>query len=254
MPTELKQPADWWFPGVRAAFHLVVGAAGAVVVAVAVVRAARDPAARLLWLGIGAFGALGVFNAVEYGPWFGRGAEPVSRGGGLELPFSLLRAWAGLLRTVTLVGLGLGSLLAGGRRGILPGLVLVLVGVLLRTGSQRLVLTPEAVTYTRGRRTWTLPWSDGVDVAADSDPVLLQGPKEWYIVLTSRRPAVTRGRAYGVESARVDADAFAVDPVVAYWTLRFYADHPEARPELADARAVDRVARRDLQAPPAPGG
>ncbi len=42
--------------------------------------------------------------------------------------------------------------------------------------------------------------------------------------------------------------------VVAYWTLRFYADHPEARPELADARAVDRVARRDLQAPPAPGG
>jgi hypothetical protein len=45
---------------------------------------------------------------------------------------------------------------------------------------------------------------------------------------------------------KVAAAWFAVDPVTAYWAVRFYAEHPDARAELADGRAVERVRRGDL--------
>ncbi|GAB2657513.1 hypothetical protein ABI214_07085 [Prescottella soli] len=39
----------------------------------------------------------------------------------------------------------------------------------------------------------------------------------------------------------VKADQFAVGAVPLYWFLRYYLEHPEDRPELADGRAVDRL-------------
>ena len=44
----------------------------------------------------------------------------------------------------------------------------------------------------------------------------------------------------------IKADQFDVGAVPLYWFLRYYLEHPEDRPELADGRAVDRLLRGAL--------
>jgi hypothetical protein len=179
-------------------------------------------------------GVFGVAATVGRGLAFGRDGEPRAADGGVELPFSRARhrlayaervAWLLGCTAVALAPVGWFRLLA------LPAALLVARSAPRR---RRLLLTPEAVTYADGPTVARLPWERVTEVAAGTDAGWLPGP---------RRTLVLRGAAGDVT---VPAERLGVDPVLAYWALRYYAAHPEARAELARARAVDRIVVRDL--------
>lgn len=143
-----------------------------------------------------------------------RAAGVEARDGGLVLPQSRLRTRAPLAGVVAL----LLSFLTTDDVG--PALVLVvslaIVAVLVGQGRDGAIrLDPEGVRLSPRRR---LPWSEA-------------------------RPVTRRIGGLRVGDARLHTDRYQADPVVLYWTLHYYATHPESRDELADGRALDRVLR-----------
>lgn len=136
---------------------------------------------------------------------------------------------------------------------------LVLSRGLRTTGG--LGLGPDGVIFTHGPRYASIAWEHLASVAAEDVgygvgfrrtvvPVLAFRADDPGNVVTSdgrfARKVRRASRGWGGDIA-VPVHTLTVDAAVAYWTARFYADHPEARAELADQRSVDRVLRRALR-------
>jgi hypothetical protein len=266
--TALPTPRGWRLPGLRAANRYVVAAFGAVAVGTGLGGLLLGPLRDLgIWLALLAAGAHWLANLWTYGPTAGRDVEArlVTADGqtGLELPYAPVRVWAERAGHAALLLLPAALLLLPDARHVaawrvgLAGLIVAgvaawLVAALRGRGSPDpgLVLTPDGVTYAWGRRQWYVPWPAVREVKAYS--VHVRGePTSWYVEL--RAPdggvEVTREGRPGAKRARsvtVEVDPLAVDPRVAYWTLRHYVTHAADRPELADTRSVERVRRGDL--------
>ncbi|SFP54567.1 hypothetical protein SAMN05421810_102914 [Amycolatopsis arida] len=111
-----------------------------------------------------------------------------------------------------------------------------------RIGLGRVTLTPVGIEH----RSWgyrsELPWDDVIGVSA-----LGGGEPEIWIRGHDHavRKVTLAGRWGGTPpqgpGIAVQAKNLAVDPALVYYTVRFYADHPEARAELAHEASVRRV-------------
>ena len=161
--------------------------------------------------------------AVVYAPRDGSAVH--SRDGALVLPESRRRTVATYAGS-GLVGLGLASSVGAPKAYT----VLVVWGVamaafMLRGGlGGSILLDPEGVTYDVWRRPRRAAWDaiGGVEVM--------------------------RRDRLGIDGigSNVRTERLAVDPLVVFWTLRYYKQNPDAREELRDERAVDRVRREAL--------
>lgn len=92
-------------------------------------------------------------------------------------------------------------------------------------------LTPEIVTYTMGTRRVVFDWNDITSLTAQAPAFT----NNWIqlIVVT-----FNNGRA----PVRLDPRRFSIGDDATFWLLHFYADHPDSRGELADGRAITRIA------------
>ncbi len=156
---------------------------------------------------------------------------------GMGLP--LLVGWWGLV-------LGAAALLGGA----------VAVAGPLRRGAGRgwqLVLLPEGVLYMQGPARALLGWQHILEVRAVpvSTRTGFSPPQKLGLLVdtwvTPLEPALVEqlGR-WNIDISALDVGTLAVDPLLAYAALRFYAAHPEARAELGDQRGVQRLLLRDL--------
>lgn len=199
-----------------AIFAVVSGAAFLVFGAAA---AATDGRAPGLALGLGAFWlAMGVV----YAP---RDTSAVhTRGGALVLPESRRRTVATYAGSAV-VGLGLASSVGVPKAYTVLVIWTVAIAVFMARGGLggSLLVDPEGVTYDAWRRRRRATWDEMPGVA------LL------------RRDHLTVDGLGTVRTERL-----AVDPLVVFWVLRHYRQHPEHREELADERAVERVRRENL--------
>jgi hypothetical protein len=169
---------------------------------------------------------------------------PVARHNGLVLPAARSRMVAAVLALVVLdvpVVLAMAGLTGAGYA--VPFGVLVLGGALyvawLRPWADEVALTTYGVRYVHGGRRDTVTWDDVAAVSAVTEA----HPRRHGVTVTAPYLCVDGASGKGI---KIPKPVLGVDPVVAYWTLRFYAAHPEARDELVDGRALARVARVDL--------
>jgi hypothetical protein len=163
--------------------------------------------------------------AVYYGPT--RGVGVASRGGALVLPLSKPRRLATLLGSAALAA-GTAATVGFPWNALVLALPIAVAGPRLRRRGLfgAVTLDPEGVSFDVSGYRRRLPWADvrGV-VVGRRTRLVVQAPGE---------------------SVWLGLDPFAADPLVVYWTLRYYAGHPAARAELADERAVERVRCEDL--------
>lgn len=178
---------------------------------------------------------------------FGRwpaGGLPVAGRNALVLP-----AARGRMVAMVLAPLVLGVPVTLSTAGLASGLYAVAIGVVvlggtayvawLRPWADEVALTAYGVRYTHAGRRDTVTWDDVAAVEAVTE----ERPGRRGVTVT--QPYLCVDGASG-RSIKVPKPVLCVDPAVAYWTLRFYAAHPEARTELTDGRAVERIARADL--------
>jgi hypothetical protein len=198
--------------------------------------------------GLGVVGAGIVFLAGAAVPaqWFAGGPQPYVRDGALVLPFSRLRPFAAIA-AVAAFGL---LALAAGRRGEGWGYGVaalaasgVLAALYLRPWWHALVLSPGDVRKEGPRSSVVIPWEQVAGVRAVDREVRSRYGRAHLPMLVVDATDLSSAPLRDIE---VHAGRVGIGPVPAYWTLRYYAEHPEARVELADQRAVDRVARGEL--------
>ncbi|HEX8003179.1 MAG TPA: hypothetical protein VF519_10840 [Mycobacteriales bacterium] len=193
-----------------------------------VAAAALATGGETAWFGFGVAAFLGCVG-IAYAP--PRRAHAAARDGALVLPTSRRQLVAATAGTV-LMALGSAASL-GPAWGAAFLAVLVVAGgarFAQTRGGGELRLDPEGVTFAfrpYGRR---VAWTEAGR-------------------LTVRRRQRIHLEAPG-EGVWLAADRFA-DPLLVYWTLHWYATHPETRAELADGRAVERVRSQALADPPA---
>jgi hypothetical protein len=113
-------------------------------------------------------------------------------------------------------------------------------------------LTPTAVVADRGSAL-VIPWSAITEVRATAAITgiphsLLPAPRQNWLTIAVTDPAAVDATASrllrrfgGNTVAGFATTSLLSDPVVLYHTLHYYLDNPQARPELADRCAIDRI-------------
>ncbi len=113
-------------------------------------------------------------------------------------------------------------------------------------------LTPTAVVADRGSAL-VIPWSQITEVRATEAVTgiphsLLPPPKQNWLTIAVADPdavagAVSRSlRRFGANTITgFPTTSLLSDPVVLFHTLHYYLDNPQARPELGDTHALDRI-------------
>lgn len=113
-------------------------------------------------------------------------------------------------------------------------------------------LTPTAVVADRGSAL-VIPWSQITEVRATEavtgiPHALLPAPRLNWLTIAVADPAALDGavsrmfRRFGGNTVTGFATtSLLTDPVVLFHTLHYYLDNPQARPELADHCAVERI-------------
>lgn len=134
---------------------------------------------------------------------------------------------------------------------------------LLRRGGGRwaVVATPAGLGTVDGPGAVVVPWDAVRDVVADETTTYVRGMPnhEPHIAVHTESGAVRHDDA--VDSALADLNrrftdadlvmpvrALGVDPVLVLAALRHYLHHPDQRVELGDRRALERIARGELDA------
>lgn len=234
-------PAEWHRPmaGGWARVALLAAPAAWFVFAVTPYGNNKDGAGGTV-IALAAAAALLAQVAVVWPRYRGTPRHDAARGA-LALPFSRARV-AGRIGTWAPIGamfVGYGGVhspwLVVGVAWAAATPVVVLVR---RPWRRELRLSPDGVTYASGTAERFRRWADVRGVAARDEVDSYRG-------IVVHHPLVVV-QATG-EPLVVRAAELAVDPALAYWAARCYADHPEARAELADGRAVDRLRRGDLR-------
>ncbi|WP_147283436.1 hypothetical protein [Rhodococcus sp. AG1013] len=138
------------------------------------------------------------------------------------------------------------------------GLWFLVYVALLTTGQlkyPRIVCTPEVVSVSRGSETQSVEWKRIENLEAISLREYQRNSAIRISVGKGDRPTAVkhyRGPFASVlkspPTITIKADQFDVGAVPLYWFLRYYLEHPEGRPELADGRAVDRLLSGALMA------
>lgn len=150
-----------------------------------------------------------------------------TRDGALVIPESRQRAAVYLAGGAPL-GLGLASAVGMPWAVLVVAAYVVAVAAVLRRNGLggEVRLDPRGVTFAMRAYPRRLEWDEVREV-------------------TATRPSRVAVAAPG-GGAWVRTDRFDADRLTIYWTLRYYATHPESREELADDRAVERVRREAL--------
>jgi hypothetical protein len=182
-------------------------------------------------------------------------------------PIGVVLAAGGLAVFCTgmaLLAQGLGRLVAGSSGLLIASVVLTLAALRGSTGP-RLLLSPTVVVLVAGKASWTIPWPAIAAVRAFD--ATARGPagtvRVPFVGLVVDPPQATRvgdgfARRMRPPARKDDVDVYFpvrsldVDPLLVYWTLRFYAAHPADRDELGDSRALQRLHGRALNTPPVP--
>jgi hypothetical protein len=165
---------------------------------------------------------------------------------------------------MALLAQGIGRVVAGSS-ALLIGVVVVTLAALRGSTGPRLLLSPNVVLLVAGKASWTVPWPAiaavrAFDATAHGPAGSVRVP---FVGLVVDPPEATRvgdgfARRMRAPVRKGDVDIYFpvrsldVDPLLVYWTLRFYAAHPADRVELGDGRALRRVHGRDLNTPPVP--
>jgi len=117
----------------------------------------------------------------------------------------------------------------------------------------QIICTPAELRVRRGIETQSIEWDEIENLEAVSLREYQRNSAIRIAVARGTTPTVDRHYRGPFASAlkspptiTVKADQFAVGAVPLYWFLRYYLEHPEDRPELADGRAVDRLLRGAL--------
>jgi hypothetical protein len=279
-------PKDWPDPGSLGMGILGIGlgiplVVGGLVEVGGALAGRRPPDVLAKGLALAGFGATLVLGSglMRPSPW--ASGEPelatVQDGGtlrtGVSLAYSRPRVVSGMIAFGCLAVAGMGLLLAAGMIvfggwGVVGGLPLLVLGlpvlvagtvgviVPLRHGAGRgwrLVLLPAGLLRVKGRSRMLLPW-EAINHVSASRGRWPGAPKLELVVdkaavrKTARRERRERPRVRG---GGVDLTfavwTLAVDPSLLYAALVYYTAHPEARPELADDRGVQRLLHRDLR-------
>ena len=128
-----------------------------------------------------------------------------------------------------------------------------------RAGRWAVVATPSGIGTVDGPGAVVVPWDAVRDVVADETTTYVRGMpnREPHIAVHTEAEAVRHQDAVDSALANLnrsftDADlvvpvrALGVDPALVLAALRHYLRHPDQRAELGDRRALERIARRDL--------
>jgi hypothetical protein len=224
----LPRPEGWHGTGVGMVVMAVICYAFVLATPIGVIAAIDgDP----MGVPVFAFGAtLGAVSCTLVTPHLGRLATSPE---GLVLPYSRLVASA---MPVGGAGMGLALLtIPDSSWWPRPVGALILAGTawaaVRARGRYAVVLGSGGVRLYQGRRTSSAGWPRDVEAY---DKVSYNNK------VTTYHPHVRVGRL------PVPVWMLSMPPVVTYWTLRYYARHPEARVELANGRAYRRVRERDL--------
>ncbi|WP_207842946.1 hypothetical protein [Williamsia soli] len=97
-------------------------------------------------------------------------------------------------------------------------------------------LTPTTVTYTMGSRRVTFGWSDVASLKAQAPSYMNNQWIHLTVVTFNNRRGFTK----------LDLRRFSIGDDATFWLLHHYAAHPERRDELADDRAITRIAEGKL--------
>jgi len=113
-------------------------------------------------------------------------------------------------------------------------------------------LTPTAVVADHGSAL-VIPWSQITEVRATEAVTgiphsLLPPPKQNWLTIAVADPSAVAAppsrqlRRFGTNTVTgFPTTSLLTDPVVLFHTLHYYLDNPQARPELADSDAIDRI-------------
>ncbi|MEC3957260.1 hypothetical protein VMT65_29795 [Nocardia sp. CDC153] len=130
---------------------------------------------------------------------------------------------------------------------LLAGLWLLAVGVSVASTPRGLRLTTEGLEFRNGFVHQRLPWSAVAvvrPVIVSRNPairVLPTDPSTLSLEFTSRLKQRT-----GLDCIVIPPSVYGIDPALLYYTIDFYARHPESRSELASDAAVQRMRRGDV--------
>ena len=198
----------------------------------------------------------------EHLPLLGAGAA-------VAFPYSRARTRAALVGVVAFAAVGAAMAVYGDSTAlrVLGGGCVVLFAffawVRLRRRARKwaIVASPHGVGLVEGPGEVFVPWSAVRDIVADETTTYYRGipNHEPHIAVLTEPDTVQHQDTVDQRLAEVSrhwsrADvtwsvrALAVDPVLVIGALRHYLHNPDQRAELGDRRALDRVARGDLQA------
>lgn len=177
-----------------------------------------------------------------------KGGPGVARANGVELRYSPFRTWAAVAATSASVAAVAPTALGTVSGWVDAAFVAVLASVPLwivaaRPWRRVLRLTPGWVSFSSaGTRRKSVAWDEVVAVEAVTATVERRTRYGTVTVPTPHLRLRTRtGVALDVKPLELDAD-----PAATYWAVRYYWEHPEARPELAGEAAVERIRRGAL--------
>ena len=195
------------------------------------------------------------------------GLRDLADGRGVAFDYSPKRRFAAVLGSCAFTVCGLALLLSGETdvMRVVGALGALLFGFFAwyvlrrRTGRWAVVATPTGIGTVDGPGAVVVPWDEVRDVVADETTTYVRGfaNHEPHIAVHTESGAVRHDDAVdealaGLNRGFTGADlvipvrALGVDPVRVLCALRHYLHHPDQRAELGDRRALDRIARGDL--------